>query len=163
MLSKFPFAGQKPISWSQFSKNAEWCPAELIFHSIESFGWQDFYRQQLILSCLQILWVTFLNEIESCWLAPGQAPESSGTWKSSRHVNICIGRHDLPYSWKLSRVQIFAHFRFEAQFAQNCAKISTGFLKFFASVWKFIRAKISYFLADEVGENLSARKFIRIR
>ena len=32
--------------------------------------------------------------------------------------------------------------RAEAQFARNCAKINTEFLKFFASAQKFIRAKI---------------------
>ena len=44
----------------------------------------------------------------------------------------------LPYSYKFSRGQIFAHFRAEVQFARNCAKISIEFLKFFASAQKFL-------------------------
>ena len=60
-------------------------------------------------------------------------------------TNITAAIHDervLPYWYKFSRGQIFAHFRAEAQFARNCAKISTEFSKFFSGARKFIRAKI---------------------
>ena len=36
----------------------------------------------------------------------------------------------LPYSYKFSRVLIFAHFRAKPGFARHCAKISTEFHQF---------------------------------
>ena len=87
------------------------------------------------------------------------------------------------------RAEIVAHFRAKPEFARNCGKISTVFFQpseiTFRKTYplfcvciaiyqvfeisksegarKLIRAKISNFRAEQVRENLSARKFLRIR
>ena len=52
---------------------------------------------------------------------------------------------------------------FGQQFARKCAKISTEYGSFMEGARKLIRAKFSYFRADEVRENFFARKLVRIR
>ena len=52
-------------------------------------------------------------------------------------------------------------FRAEAQFVRDCAKISTKFLKFYAGVRKFIRAKIFKFRKILQYKNVVLAKYLR--
>ena len=64
----------------------------------------------------------------------------------------------------------FAHEKFRVKFSKNLSLffVSIAIYQFFENsksegARKYIRAKISYFRADQVRENLSARKILRIR